>query len=196
MKKTALKAFQETSQPRSWTTQPKSREAEVDIRPNNFRVGVTKNNKEANVQLQFLFIEKSTVSTERQRITPLPGTATGAANHLVESVTLAHSTVFTASGSQATQLTMLMDWFADPVDSGVTADSFVEWIYHYNFKVLVCGIVGDPVRVKHPQAATVSTSTLLKERRFHWILFNTFFLPVISFSGDKSQEVPNPSYLF
>lgn len=90
-------------------------------------------------------------------------------------MTLAHSTVFTASGSQATQLTVLMDWFADPVDSGVTADSFVERIYHYNFKVLVCGIVGDPVRVKHPQAATVSTSTLLKERKFHWILFNTIF---------------------
>lgn len=59
MKKTALKAFQETSQPRSWTTQPKSREAEVDIRPNNFRVGVTKNNKETKMYSYNFYLLKN-----------------------------------------------------------------------------------------------------------------------------------------
>lgn len=75
---------------------------------------------------------------------------------------LAHTTVFTASGGQATQLTMLVDWFADPVDSGVTAHSLVERIHHDDLKVLVSGILSHPIGVKHSQAAAVATSTLLK----------------------------------
>ena len=59
MKKTAFRAFQETSQPGSWTTQPRSREAEVDIRHNNFRVGVTKNNKETKTYSYSFYLLKN-----------------------------------------------------------------------------------------------------------------------------------------
>lgn len=116
------------------------------------------------VQLQVLIIEQSTISTERQCITPLPRTTTGATDHLVVSVTLAHTTVFTASGGQPTQLTVLVDWFADPVDSRVTPHSLVEWVHHDDFKVFVCGIFSHPVGVENTQAATVTTSTLLKQK--------------------------------
>lgn len=111
--------------------------------------------------MQVFIIEQSTISTEGQCISPLPATATRATNHLVVAVALTHTTVFTASSGQTTQLTVLVHWFADPVDSWITAYSFVEWVYHDDFKVFVCRIFGHPVRVKHSQAAAVSASTLL-----------------------------------
>lgn len=78
---------------------------------------------------------------------------------------LTHTTVFTASGGQSTQLTVLVDRFTDPVDSWVTAHGLMEWVYHDDFKEFVGGIFSHPVRVKDTQTAAVSTGTLLKPKK-------------------------------
>ena len=97
----------------------------------------------------FIIIKQSTISAKGQHVTPLPATTPGATDHLVVQVTLAHTTVFTASGSQPTQLTMLVDWFADPIDSWVTTHRLVEWIHHDDFKEFIRGVFCHPVRVEN-----------------------------------------------
>lgn len=40
---------------------------------------------------------------------------------------------------------MLLDWVADPVDLGVTADGVVVWVDADDFEVLQSGVLSDPV---------------------------------------------------
>ena len=92
-------------------------------------------------------------------------------------MTFAHSAVLSASGSQTAQLTVLVDWFTDPVDSWVTAYGLVEWIHHYNFKEFECRVLCYPVGVKNSQTAAVSASTLLKNEENVYMCASFCFKP-------------------
>lgn len=127
------------------------------------RTKTTTKEQNSTVASFIIIIKQLTISAKRQRITPLPTTTPGATDDLVVPVTLAHTTVFTASSSQPTELTVLVDWFTDPVDSWVTTNSLVEGVHHDHLKELVSGILCDPVGVDNSQATTVSASTLLRK---------------------------------
>jgi len=80
-------------------------------------------------------------------------------------VALADTTALAASGGQATHLSMLVNWPAEPVDSRVTTNCLMGRIYQDDFEVLVSGIFRNPVGVEHSKAAAMSANTLLEPNR-------------------------------
>ena len=54
-----------------------------------------------------------------------------------------------------------MDGFDDPVDAGIFANDLVLRVYKDDLKVLVGGVLVDPVRVENPQVGATATNTLL-----------------------------------
>jgi hypothetical protein len=56
---------------------------------------------------------------------------------------------------------MLVNWVADPVNSRIISDHNVLGIDEDDFKVLVCGILVDPVRVQHTEIGSSAAGTLL-----------------------------------
>ena len=57
-----------------------------------------------------------------------------------------------------------MDWLDDPVDARVATDSFVLGVDQYDLEVLVCGVLIDPIRIKHSNIGTTTSDALLGGR--------------------------------
>lgn len=90
----------------------------------------------------------------------LPGlAATGGG--VVEAVTLSETTGLLAGGGEATGLAVLVDGGDDPVDAGIAADGLVLRVDEDDLKVLVGGVLVDPVRVQDAQVGTAAADTLL-----------------------------------
>lgn len=80
-------------------------------------------------------------------------------------MTLAHTTALAASGGQATHLSVLVNWSAEPVDSRVTTNCLVERIHHDDFEVFESGIFRNPVGVEHSKTAAMAANTLLEPNK-------------------------------
>ena len=105
------------------------------------------------------------VAAELEGVAALPGGADGTTDALVGAVSLAlETTVLAASGGEATELAVLVDGVADPVDAGVVADLGVGRVNHDDFEVLVGGVLVDPVGVQHTEVGGVATGAALGVR--------------------------------
>ena len=71
------------------------------------------------------------------------------------------TSVLSSSGCETTQLTVLVDWFADPVDAGISTDGLVEGVYEDDLKPLVYGVLSNPVRVEYTETSQSATSSVL-----------------------------------
>jgi hypothetical protein len=71
------------------------------------------------------------------------------------------STVFLSGSSESTQLAVLVDWVADPVNSSVVTDSIVRWVHEDDLEVLVHSVLIYPVGVEHPESAALASNALL-----------------------------------
>ena len=69
----------------------------------------------------------------------------------------------TAGRGQATQLTMLHNRLADPVDAGVVADGVVAGVHEDDLVVLEGGVLVHPVGVEHAKAAELPAGSLLRD---------------------------------
>ena len=58
-------------------------------------------------------------------------------------------------------LTNLVYGLHDPVNARITTDSLVLWIHQDNLKVLVSGVLVDPVRVENAEIGASSSDTFL-----------------------------------
>jgi len=76
------------------------------------------------------------------------------------SVTLAQSTVLLADGGKSAGLTVLVYGLGDPVDLGITANSFVRGINQDNLVVLVYTVLVNPVRIKDAEVTASASNTL------------------------------------
>lgn len=93
----------------------------------------------------------------------LPGlAATGGG--LVEAVALSESAGLLASSGKTAGLAVLVDWGNDPVDSWIATDGLVLWVDENDLKVLVGGVLVDPVGVKDAQVGATAADTLLSGR--------------------------------
>lgn len=101
------------------------------------------------------------VTVELQSIAPSPGCTARATNSVVELVALSEATALAASRCQPTHLSVLVDWFGDPLGVRVPSDSFMEWINEDNLKKLIRGIFTNPVRIQDSQSPTMTSSSLL-----------------------------------
>lgn len=84
-------------------------------------------------------------------------------------MTLLDTSVLLSDGSKTSGLSVLVDRVADPVVSWVSSDGLVEWIDTDDLKVLVDGILIDPVRVEDSQVADSSSDSLFGGSS-HWLL--------------------------
>jgi hypothetical protein len=65
-----------------------------------------------------------------------------------------------AGSGEATELSVLVDWVAEPVDAGVVADSGVVGVDEDDFEVFVRSVLVDPVGVEDSQVTTAAAHTL------------------------------------
>ena len=92
----------------------------------------------------------------------LPIGATRRTDVLVVKVTLAIAAVLGTGGGETTELTVLVDGVDDPVHTGVLADGLVGRVDKNDLKVLVAGVLGDPVAVENTESTALASNTLLK----------------------------------
>merc|ERR1712062_459325 len=100
------------------------------------------------------------IPSQRDGIVFFPITTSRRSNHIVVSVTLSHSSVLPTRCRETSQLTVLVDSFADPVDTRISTDGFVHWINHDDFVVHVGRILTDPIRTQHSKSSSQTTSSL------------------------------------
>jgi hypothetical protein len=103
------------------------------------------------------------VSLKVECVVSLPGLS-AASGCLVESVTLAQTARFLASGSETSGFAVLMDGSNDPVDARIAADGLVLWVDEDDFEVLVGRVLVDPVGVQDTQVGAATADTLLSSR--------------------------------
>jgi hypothetical protein len=72
-------------------------------------------------------------------------------------------TIFLAGRGESTELTVLVDGLADPVDSGISTDGSVRRIDHDDFEELVDRVLVDEVRVQHTEIGALSSGSLFSE---------------------------------
>merc|ERR1712062_122214 len=99
------------------------------------------------------------IPSQRDGIVFFPITTSRRSNHIVVSVTLSHSSVLPTRCRETSQLTVLVDSLADPVDTRISTDGFVHGINHDDFVVHVCGILADPIRTQHSKSSSQTTGS-------------------------------------
>ncbi len=102
------------------------------------------------------------VSAHALGVASLPGGSVRTTDGVVGAVTLdSEATVLSTSRGEASSLTVLVDRVNDPVNARIVSDGNVLRINKDDLKVLVGGILVNPVRVQHSQVVAVAASTLL-----------------------------------
>lgn len=76
-------------------------------------------------------------------------------------MTLVETTRLLACSSETTGFTVLVNCLDDPVDARITADGFVLWVDEDDLKVLVGGVLVDPVGVEDAEIGAATTDTFL-----------------------------------
>lgn len=86
------------------------------------------------------------VGANLEGVVALPGLSPSSGG-LVVTMSLVETARLLSGGSKTTRLAVLVDGLDDPVDASITADGLVLGIDEDDLKVLVGGILIDPVRV-------------------------------------------------
>lgn len=76
----------------------------------------------------------------------------------ITNTTSNQSTVLPAGRSETTKLSMLVSRVTDPVDLGISSDSFVEWIDADDLEELEGGILSDPVTAQDTESLSDATT--------------------------------------
>ncbi len=111
---------------------------------------------------------------------------------LIESVTLAQATRLLASRSEPTRFAVLVDRINDPVDAGIPSNGFVLRVDQDDLKVLVCGVLIDPVGVEDSQICTTSSHTFLGRGFQRSLVFELIDTLVGWFSYENNSSVTVP----
>lgn len=85
---------------------------------------------------------------ELESVAPSPGCTARTTNSVVELVALSEPTALPARRRQPTHLSVLVDWFGDPLGVRISSDSFMEWINEDNLKKFICGIFTNPIGIQ------------------------------------------------
>lgn len=102
-----------------------------------------------------------TVATEGEGVATLPGSSSGTTNGLGEAMALSETTALLPGRSETTEFAVLHGGLADPVHAGVATDSLMARINKDDLKVLVGGILVNPVRVQDTEIRATTANTLL-----------------------------------
>jgi len=101
-----------------------------------------------------------TVSAELEHLSALPGSTDGR-SHLEGGLpTTVEGSALATGGSHTTQLAVLVDGVADPVDTRVVTDNGVHRVDHDALVPLVDGVVSDPVGVQESEGSYFTADTL------------------------------------
>jgi hypothetical protein len=111
----------------------------------------------------------------------------------VESMTLAQATRLLASCSETTRFAVLVNRIDDPVDTGIPANGLVLRIDQDNLKVLICGVLVDPVRVEDAQVRTPTSDTLLGRGLQRSLVFELVYTLVGRFPCEDNISVVVPA---
>jgi hypothetical protein len=107
----------------------------------------------------------------------------------VKSMTLTQATRLLASCSETTRFAVLVNRIDDPVDTGVPANGLVLRVDQDNLKVLVCGVLIDPVRVEYSQIRTPTSHTLLSRGLQRSLVFELVYTLIGRFSCKYNSSI-------
>ena len=121
---------------------------------------------------------------------PLPGLPPASSSFVV-SVSLVEAPRLLSGSSKTPALPVLVNWFHNPVDPWVPADSLVLGVDQDDLIIFVSRVLIDPVRIKDTQVCTTAPDTLLSsgpERALVFELVHTLIcrLAIGSPLGDRS----------
>lgn len=102
-------------------------------------------------------LEGESVSSEPRGIAPTT-------TDLVVEMPFANSTVLLSSRREPAGLSVLVNRGTDPVHARVPTNGFMLRIHENDFKVLVRGVLVDPVRVQDPEIRALGTNSLFGHR--------------------------------
>jgi len=102
-----------------------------------------------------------TVASEREGVLAQPSGATRSSLGGRVAMSFAQAARRLAGSRLSTKLAVFLLSLADPLDSGIAADSGVGGVHHDDFVVLVGGVLTHPVRVKHAEGADLATHAFL-----------------------------------
>jgi len=105
-----------------------------------------------------------TVASEREGVLAQPSGATRSSLGGRVAMSFAQPARRLSGRRLSTKLAVFLLGLADPLDSGIPADSGVGGVHHDDFVVLVGGILTHPVRVKHAEGANLATHAFLGDR--------------------------------
>jgi hypothetical protein len=111
----------------------------------------------------------------------------------VKSMALAQATRLLASCSETTRFAVFVNRIDDPVDAGIPSNGLVLRVDQYNLKVLVCGVLVDPVRVEDSQIRTPTSHTLLRRRLERALVFELVYTLVGRFSCEDNSSITLPT---
>jgi hypothetical protein len=112
---------------------------------------------------------------------------------LVESMTLAQATRLLASCSEHTRFTVLVNRIDDPINARVTSNGLMLRVDQDDLKILICGILINPVRVEDSQICTATSHPLLSCRFQRPLVFKLIYTLVGRFSCDHNSSVTVPA---
>lgn len=121
-----------------------------------------------------------------QSVAAFPASTSWATNCLAVAVTLAEATWLAWSWSEATHLTMLHHWLAQPLSIWVVTDCCMERIHTDHLEVLVRRVLSNPVAVHHSQCFALTANTFLSTQ-VTVIQYRTWFS--INFVQDNMDRI-------
>lgn len=80
---------------------------------------------------------------------------------VVEQVSLVDTSGLLTGTGKTSSLSVLVNWVDDPVVSSISSDGVVGWVHQDDFKVLVGGVLVNPVGVQHSQVSSSLSNSLL-----------------------------------
>lgn len=154
------------------------------------------------------FIISLPISAQRNAVVMAPGCSARRTSLRVKMSLALQSSVLPACSRQSTQFTVLVYRVTDPVNACVVANSLVSRVYKNHFKILVDGILVDPVRVQHPKATAFASYTFfcqvskvpcwleLGNTLIHWFaVHNTLVHRLFTATSADTHAVHNVSLL-
>lgn len=78
-------------------------------------------------------------------------------------MSLSETTALLSGGGKTTEFTVLHGWLTDPVHAGITTDGLVAGVDKDDFKVLVDGVLVNPVAVQDTEIGAATTNTLFSD---------------------------------
>lgn len=114
--------------------------------------------------IDYVESSRSSASSPLEGVSCFPGCPSGWSGTVSTVSLLPETSVFLTGGGKTTELSFVVFFRDDPVDSWVDLDSFMRWVNHNDLEEFVGGVLTHPVGVENSEVGASSSDLLLSDR--------------------------------